>query len=215
MKKLLYALLFTILGIGLGFVLFKNAPSALIGGECKSPIAVYEDPSRIPLRNFLLDGMGDLTGKAIADIGAGTGFFAFEMAKSADKVYATELDPLFLSYMSNKVGDVQADNFEVLSAQADHSELNKIKVDEMVLVYVFHFLDHPSRFLDAAKSALNDNGNIHIMNSQYKPQVIIDYLERGGFEDISKSSFSFAQEGCGPIDVQLIRGTKREKIALN
>lgn len=96
MKKLIYRFLLVSVGVSLGFWLFKKTPSMISGGECKSPIPVYQDPARIPWRNFLREKLGDLSGKTIS----GTGFYAFEMAKPAERVYATELDPLFLTYLS-------------------------------------------------------------------------------------------------------------------
>ena len=47
--------------------------------RCSNPIAVYEDLARLPLRDFVLKEMGALKGKTVLDIGAGPGFFAFEM----------------------------------------------------------------------------------------------------------------------------------------
>ena len=98
------------------------------GGECQSPIAVYEDPSRIPLRSFVLREMGDLKGKTVVDIGAGLGFFAFEMAE-ADKIYATETDPLFLNCMKDKRDRLDMKNMEGIEGLNTHEELENLNVD--------------------------------------------------------------------------------------
>ena len=159
MKNVLIAFL----GIStLAFAYFYFTKSDNLSGDqaesCQSPIAVYEDPTRIPLRNFVLEEMGDLSGKTVADIGAGPGFFAFEMAETARKVVATELDPMFLDYMEEKKSGLDYDNFEVLEGRDDHSELADLELDYALMVFVFHYLEDPKLFLEKLKSGMNPRG---------------------------------------------------------
>ena len=43
-----------------------------------------------------------LDGKTVADIGAGTGYFAFPLAKKAAKVIAIDIDQRFLDYIEQR-----------------------------------------------------------------------------------------------------------------
>ena len=211
MKKLLTALVISVLLVG-GYFFYKNifasetcAPAQQT--ECKSPIAVYEDPARIPFRNFVLGEMGDLTGKTVVDIGAGTGFFAFEAAQTAEKVIATELDPMFLNFMNKKKEEQNIANFTVLEADENQSELKNLEVDIAFMVYVFHYLDNPKMFLKKLITTIRPGGKIHIANAQLSSVIIKDYLEMVGFSDIKEASFSYPQAGCGDVKVQLISAT--------
>lgn len=172
--------------------------------QCRNPIDVYNDPSRKPLRKFILDEMGNLKGKTVVDIGAGPGFFAFEMAKQAKKVIATELDPLFLNYMGDKQSENRVKNFEVLPALSNHSELTNLKADYALMVYVFHYLDDPKLFLKQLKKGLRPGGKIFIANVQMSSVIIKDYLELAGFNKIKEASFTSKVNGCGSQNVKLI-----------
>lgn len=178
--------------------------------QCRNPIAVYEDPSRKPLRDFVLAGMGDLSGKIIVDIGAGPGFFAFEMAKQAKKVIATELDPLFLNYMGDKLSEEKVKNFEVTPALSDHSELVNLEADYALMVYVFHYLEDPKTFLKQLKKGLKPGGKVFIANNQLSSTIIKDYLEMAGFGKIEEANFTSHVSGCGRQKVQLISGELME-----
>ena len=217
MKKiLLFALLFTV-----GYLYFQysgedenSTPTDIRSTSqveettsCQSPIQVYQDPSRLPLREFVLAQMGDLDGKTVLDIGAGPGFFAFEMAKEAGKVIATELDPLFTNYMREEVTRLNLKNFEVRTANARQSELKGLQVDYALMVYAFHYLDDPKVFLSRLKEAMVTEGKLFIANAQLSPAIVRDYLEQAGFTDVREAYYTMESTGCGPQQVQLVSGT--------
>ena len=173
---------------------------------CTDPISVYEDSTRIPLRKFVFDQMADLDEKTVVDIGAGPGFFAFEMAKKAKRVIATELDDLFLRYMTQKCQEGNIYNFEVRKANDKHSELYGLRADYALMVYVFHYLRDPKSFLTRLKSALVPGGKLFVVNAQLSPVIIKDYLVGAGFTDLSEISFTYKTQNCGPQEVQMIIG---------
>jgi SAM-dependent methyltransferase len=221
MKKI--AILLLTLFLGTGAVLFcqRNQPPADTAqmaeaaveaassaqSSCQSPIEIYENPERLPLRNFVLEEMGDLRGTTVLDIGAGPGFFAFETAKTAGKVIATELDPLFLEYMNKKKAELGIRNFEVRKADEHQSEFEGIRADYALMVYVFHYLEDPKMFLSRLTAALKPGGKVFIANAQLSPVIIKDYLSRVGFREIGEATFMHEMGSCGPQEVQLISAT--------
>jgi len=46
--------------------------------------------------------LGDIEGKTIMDIGAGTGYFAFRMSAKGAKVIAADVDDRFINYVEEK-----------------------------------------------------------------------------------------------------------------
>src|SRR5256885_9385708 len=62
-------------------------------------VARFEDPSRAQWQkpDEIIAGLDPLDGKTVADIGAGTGYFAFPIAKKAAKVIAIDIDKRFRS----------------------------------------------------------------------------------------------------------------------
>jgi ubiquinone/menaquinone biosynthesis C-methylase UbiE len=175
--------------------------------NCVNPVLVYEDSARLPLRKFVLEQMGDLSGKTVIDIGAGPGFFAFEIAKKAKRVIATELDDLFLEYMSQNCQKGNICNFEIREADNEQSELKSLQVDYALMVYVFHYLHDPKVFLNNLKNALTSNGKIFIVNSQISSVIIKDYLMGAGFVDLREEFFQYETANCGKQEIQLITAT--------
>src|SRR5579864_911511 len=67
-------------------------------------VARFEDPVRAQWQKpeKVIASLGTLDGKTVADIGAGTGYFAFPIAKEAAKVIAIDIDQRFLDYIEHK-----------------------------------------------------------------------------------------------------------------
>ncbi|RMF57468.1 MAG: class I SAM-dependent methyltransferase, partial [Calditrichaeota bacterium] len=64
----------------------------------------FEDPGREEWQkpDWVIEQLGDLQDKVVADIGAGTGYFSFRIAKKAQKVIAIDIDERFLNYIEEK-----------------------------------------------------------------------------------------------------------------
>ena len=127
--------------------------------------------------------------------------------KTADQVIVSELDPLFLSYMKEKKKRLGIRNFEIVKASESHTELQNIKTDYALMVYVFHYLDDPKLFLKELTKTLLPGGQLFIANAQLSPVIIRDYLEGAGFDQITEKPFSYPQSGCGDVHLQLISAT--------
>ena len=61
----------------------------------------YEDPRRQNWQDpkFVIEALGNLENKSIADIGSGTGYFTFQLAVPAKKVIAIDIEQRFLNYI--------------------------------------------------------------------------------------------------------------------
>jgi len=72
-------------------------------------VAHFEDPSRAEWQkpDAVIASLGPLDGKTVADIGTGTGYFAFPIAKKAAKVIAIDIDQRFLDYIRHKKTDAE------------------------------------------------------------------------------------------------------------
>ncbi len=67
-------------------------------------VAHFEDPARAQWQkpDEVIASLGSLEGKTVADIGAGSGYFTFPLAKKAAKVIAIDIDQRFLDYIEQK-----------------------------------------------------------------------------------------------------------------
>ena len=108
----------------------------------------YLNPKRIFTRFGLSKGM------RVADIGAGTGFFAIPAARivgPTGKVYAVDLVPEMLEELQAKLAREPVPNLEALRSTEDRIPLADGSVDFAFLACVLHELDGPGTLLECRR----------------------------------------------------------------
>lgn len=70
----------------------------------ESLAGAFESPERAKWQkpDEVVRILGELSGKTVADLGAGTGYFTFRLVKKAKKVIALEPSEYFIQYIKNK-----------------------------------------------------------------------------------------------------------------
>ena len=151
--------------------------------------------------NLILDKMGDLSNRRVADIGAGTGYFSFRMVPRAQKVIAIEIDRdliILMRNLSSSLSDSNKSKFETRLAQPDNPKLEKNEVDDILIVNVVGYFEDRVDYFRKCREALSDKGKIHIIDykvrrlpieaPEYSDRVYIhlieEDLEAAGFTDI-------------------------------
>ena len=129
----------------------------------------YEDPSRTEWQNpeLVLEKLGNLDGKTVADLGAGSGYFTFRMAQTAEKIIAIDIDPRFLSYIEERKKEFPenlADKIVSRLTAEDNPSLQKNEVDVVLLVNTFHYIQNRSEYFKKVKNGLKNNGFLVIVD---------------------------------------------------
>ena len=105
---------------------------------------VLEDPSRDawqkPHEVVMLLGLKPT--ETIADIGAGTGYFARRFANHAGKVYAVDIDPKLLDIVRKNAPA----NLETVLAAPDDPRLPDASVDTIFICEVLHHIENRSAY---------------------------------------------------------------------
>lgn len=131
----------------------------------------YEDPKRQNWQDpkFVIDALGDLNDKAIADIGSGTGYFTFQMAVPARKVIAIDIEQRFLNYIEDRKTEMYdrnlAGKIETRLTKPEDPLLQQEEVDIVLVVNTIGFISERGNYLKKIHSGLTTNGRI----------VIVDY----------------------------------------
>ncbi len=116
-------------------------------------------------------GMGPLAGLAIADVGAGSGFYTFRFADAVGqkgKVYAVELDPGHLNYLSHSRAESPHGNIEVVDGAPDAVGLPAGSVDVIFLCSTYQTIygsirhEERIRWIARVKAALRPGGRVVI-----------------------------------------------------
>lgn len=117
-----------------------------------------EDPERLrwlPPAD-VISRLGLLPGMKVADIGAGTGYFTFPIARAVGElgqVYGVDLQPEMLELLRQKLSDQDAyGNIRLLQGEASRLPLPERAVDVSFYANIWHELpDHDAAFAEALR----------------------------------------------------------------
>lgn len=136
----------------------------------------YENTDRVAWQrpNLIIGllGNGDLSGKVVADIGTGAGFFAKRLTPLASKVIALDIDEKFLRLIdSTKVLELSPniqDRLETRLTPKDRPNLGPEEVDAILIVNTFMYIQNQAEYLQLLKPCLKAGGRLVIVDFKRK-----------------------------------------------
>ncbi|WP_153798899.1 class I SAM-dependent methyltransferase [Foetidibacter luteolus] len=98
----------------------------------------------------------------IADIGAGTGYYTFQLSPKVPqgKVYAVEIQNELIDELKKRSRQKGATNVEVIKGSEFSPNLPENSVDLAIMVDVYHELEYPREMLQAIKKSLRKKGRL-------------------------------------------------------
>lgn len=155
-------------------------------------------------RNEIVTASGATPGMAIADVGAGTGFFTMLFAQQvapAGKVYAVELSQPFIDLISRRTRAENVSN--VVPVLSTHTETRLVprSVDIVFTADTYHHLEQVGPMLASIKSALKPGGRLIVVDFERIPGVTpkqtFDHVRADKQEviaEVSASGFRLREE---------------------
>jgi ubiquinone/menaquinone biosynthesis C-methylase UbiE len=156
----------------------------------------FDDPERdqwqMPGR--VIEALTLRPDSAVADIGAGTGYFAMRLAKATPKgtVYAVDVEPKMLEFLRKRAQTEHVTNVVPVQATASSPNLPK-PVDVILIVNTYHHLPSRVAYFGELKRSLNTGGRIAIVDYRkdapdgpppefrFEAAQIIDEMRRAGY----------------------------------
>ena len=129
-------------------------------------VSRFEDPTRAEWqkRAEVITSLGLLEGKTVADIGTGTGYFAFPIATKAAKVIAIDIDSRFLDYIDHKKRTHKIGaNIETRLTTPDSPGLKPGEADKVLIVDTYHHIENRVEYLKKLKKCLREGGVLVII----------------------------------------------------
>jgi ubiquinone/menaquinone biosynthesis C-methylase UbiE len=98
----------------------------------------------------------------VADIGAGTGYFSFRIARKVPqgKVLAVDIQPEMLAFLRRAAKADGVANVEPILGTIEDPNLPEASVDVAVMVDAYHEFDHPREMMLAIVKALRPGGRV-------------------------------------------------------
>jgi precorrin-6B methylase 2 len=113
--------------------------------------------------DLLLDALALAPGMAVADVGAGTGYYSWRIAArtgEAGRVYAVDVQPQMLALLEERMRERGARNVQPVLGTATDTGLPPQSVDLALMVDVYHELLHPREIIASVMRALRPGGRL-------------------------------------------------------
>lgn len=110
----------------------------------------------------------------VADIGAGTGYYTFAIARKIiqGKVFAVEIQDEMIKYLKDKKLSTGLKNVEVIKGTDKSPNLPENTVDLAIMVDVYHELEFPHEMVQAIKKSLKKDGKILLLEFRAEDDAI-------------------------------------------
>ena len=163
--------------------------------------------------DLVMRKMGDISQKVIADIGAGTGYFAFRLALKAKKVIAIDIDPDALDTIQRyipKLPEPYRNHIETRLANADNPMLSPGEADIVIIINTIAYIPDLQTYLMTLKKGMKKGAEIMIVDYKMKrlpisapprtERIYLDVLE----DMLEKAGFKLTQSDDTSLDYQYI-----------
>ncbi len=165
---------------GIGKIYMGREISHVMGhlgaGWLERPGRVAEERTDLLLTNMLLK-----PSDVVVDLGAGTGYFSFPMAKRVNQgqVIAVDIQPEMLAIIEKRKQELKIDNVTTVLASESNPNLRPNSVDAVLLVDAYHEFSYPREVMAAVADSLKINGRVILVEYRGEdPAVPIKRLHK-------------------------------------
>ncbi|MGH9198977.1 MAG: class I SAM-dependent methyltransferase [Acidimicrobiia bacterium] len=172
--------------------------------DSKSYIALLEDPARDTYQkpHDVLKALDLKPGEVIADIGAGSGYFAFRLAHHVGptgRVYAVDINPDMVLHMNRRIRDTETRNLVTVLAAPDDPLLPDASIDRFFICDTWHHIEDQAKYLALIKRMLKPGGQVVIIDFHKKelpvgPPTEMKIARDDLVRQVESSGFALARE---------------------
>lgn len=151
----------------------------------------YQQPQKV------MDYLGDISGKKVIDIGAGSGYFSVRMAEKGAYVIAADVDEAFQAFIEERIATNKLSGIETRKIPYDSPGLDDQEVDMALIVNTYHHIENRSAYFTKVRSGLKQNGELVVIDffdfetpvgpkhHRISIDTVIDELKKAGFTNFS------------------------------
>ncbi len=172
-------------------------------------VAHFEDPARDEWQkpDAVMARLGNLKGKTVMDIGSGTGYFSFRMAKAGARVICADVDERFLDYIAQKVKEKNtwaSSQIETRKVPFDSPALRSKEVDMVLIVDTYHHIENRIDYFREVRKGLKSDGRLVVIDffkedAPVGPPVDMKMSEEQVTTELRKAGFEHVE-----IDVETL-----------
>ena len=136
-------------------------------GDAEKWAHVFDDPERDAWQqpHAVIGALALKPDALLADLGAGTGYFAARLAKMLPRgtIYAVDVEPEMVKYLGERAKREGLENLKPVAARPDDARL-PAKVDLVLLVDVYHHIDNRERYFRQLAASLKPGGRLAVID---------------------------------------------------
>jgi ubiquinone/menaquinone biosynthesis C-methylase UbiE len=141
--------------------------------DSRAYIGMLDDPKRDAYQKpqEVLTALAIQPGEVIADIGAGSGYFAFRLAHHVGdngKIYAVDVSPDMILHLNRRIRDLKAMNVVSILADPDDPLLAEASIDRFFFSDSWHHIENQTKYLSLIKKMLKSGGEVVMIDFHKK-----------------------------------------------
>ncbi|MBL8381176.1 MAG: class I SAM-dependent methyltransferase [Burkholderiales bacterium] len=173
-------------------------------GDAAKWAKVFDDPSRDAWQkpHEVIAALALPPDAVVADIGAGTGYFAVRLARMLPKgrVYAIDIEPDMVRHLETRARREGLSHVAAIKGEFADPRI-PAPVDLILLVNVYHHIDARERYFAQLRSSLKPGGRIAVIDfrmsapvgppraARIAPEEVVAELGRAGYAPAGEHSF--------------------------
>lgn len=128
---------------------------------------VFDDPKRDAWQkpHLVIQALGLKPDAVIADVGAGTGYFALRLANRVPegKVYGVDVEPEMVKHLAERAKREKRPNLVAIAGAPDDPRLPE-KADLVLLVDVYHHVGERAKYFRRLQASLKPGGRVAVID---------------------------------------------------
>ena len=158
----------------------------------------YQQPQKV------LEFLGDLQGKTVMDIGAGSGYFSVRLAEKGATVIAADVDDEFQEFLKDRIEKNNLQNIETRKIPYDSPNLKDEEADIVLIVNTYHHIENRPEYFTKVQKGTKPDGELVIIDF-YKSDIPVGPpLDHKLPIDIVVNELKEAGYSSFDIDVELL-----------
>ena len=147
----------------------------------------------------VMDVLGIREGSAVADIGAGSGWFTVRAARRAGAtgtVYAVDINKEYLDHIAGRAESDGLGNIRTVLGTEDDPKLPPSSVDAVLVLKTYHEFSEPIRVMRRIATAVRPTGLVGVIDKNgdgddhgIDEKVVVEEMKRAGFELAERHDF--------------------------
>ena len=172
--------------------------------DSKAYISMLENPQRDAYQkpDEVIAALGLKNGEAIADIGAGSGYFSFRFARHVGnngRIFAVDISPDMILHMNRRIRDLKLSNVVTVLSAPDDPLLQDNSVNRIFICNTWHHLENRPKYLGLVKRMLRPGGQVIIVDYKKKelpvgPPPEMKIAKREVVKQFESNGFKLARE---------------------